>query len=677
MVERGPGYSNAPHTCTTRDVYHPSCPTLSIGLRCPPRNSIPLDNPRELLMTVHNHFRFLLRVVSPRLTVIPPLVILLIGGACKSVDNGKQPDTGVSNRPDVSNQLDVSNQPDVSNQLDVNGSVRLDSSLPPTAISITSQPTDQQVVAGQTATFSVIASGVAPLAYQWKKSGANIGGATSPSYETPATSIADNNAQFTVTVTNTSGSITSTPATLRVTATAVAPVISIQPQSQSVTVGQTATFAVAATGTAPLSYQWKKGGTNIGGATSATYTTTAATLTDNGSIFTVTVTNAVSSVTSSGASLNVTDGKGLFLNGYFPIGVFGLHLGEFEKWRDRGVNAAVFAVDWFEPGNTLKGAVQEWDRTAKAAGMRTIRPPLPDPKDDVGNTTLLAWMQMDEPQTTGAGLKNLAPSVSNYQTWKAIDPTRPVFLNFAGPDVLVAIEGPKPDWCQESTGGCALVSNHLDYINKALDWVANDIYPSAGYLPDKSRRNDVAYVGDPIDKIREWTDKPQLCFIETSFQRYVPDSTRGPTKDEVRAQIWVGIIHGVRGFIYFPAVVPYDGVGATSDGTPADVAAELIVQNKLVTQLAPVLQGDINPSSLGATVAAPLQAGWRDAPTGRYFFVVNTKGSTLTNASVTFTGAGAATSATVLNESRSLPLSNGKLTDTFGPFAVHVYVVAK
>lgn len=87
---------------------------------------------------------------------------------------------------------------------------------------------------------------------------------------------------------------------------ATAPAISTQPTDQSVQAGATATFTVTATGTAPLSYQWKKGGTAITGATSASYTTPATVVGDSGSSFTVTVTNSAGSVTSSAAVLTVT-----------------------------------------------------------------------------------------------------------------------------------------------------------------------------------------------------------------------------------------------------------------------------------------------------------------------------------------------------------------------------------
>ncbi|NJD51368.1 MAG: hypothetical protein FIB07_00695 [Candidatus Methanoperedens sp.] len=83
------------------------------------------------------------------------------------------------------------------------------------------------------------------------------------------------------------------------------PTIVTQPVSRTITVGQTATFSVAATGTAPLAYQWQKNGTNIPGATGASYTTPSATLSYNGAAYRVKVTNAKGSVTSNQAILTV------------------------------------------------------------------------------------------------------------------------------------------------------------------------------------------------------------------------------------------------------------------------------------------------------------------------------------------------------------------------------------
>ncbi len=266
------------------------------------------------------------------------------------------------------------------------------------APTITGQPTNQIVTVGQTATFSVAATGTAPLSYQWQKNGANISGATLASYTTPATASTDNGSAYKVVVSNSAGSVTSNAASLTVNAAGVpaitqqpqsqtvqagqsatftvavsngpcrsfwningvgsygavastisytipnatlamngwkvsvnlyscgstganlgnsqtailtvnsatgAPMITAQPVNQTVTVGQTATFAVVAAGTAPLSYQWQKNGANISGATLASYTTPATATTDSGSMFQVVISNTAGSVTSSTATLTV------------------------------------------------------------------------------------------------------------------------------------------------------------------------------------------------------------------------------------------------------------------------------------------------------------------------------------------------------------------------------------
>jgi hypothetical protein len=178
--------------------------------------------------------------------------------------------------------------------------------------SITTQPVSQTITSGQTATFSVAATGTAPLGYQWTKSGAAISGATSASYTTPATTTSNSGSTFGVIVSNSAGSVTSNSATLTVNApppATVPPSITTQPISQTIASGLTATFSVAATGTAPLTYQWTTNGAAISGATSASYTTPATTSSNNGSTFSVTVTNSAGSATSSAATLTVSSAQ--------------------------------------------------------------------------------------------------------------------------------------------------------------------------------------------------------------------------------------------------------------------------------------------------------------------------------------------------------------------------------
>ncbi len=87
--------------------------------------------------------------------------------------------------------------------------------MPP---SITAQPQDASVPAGNPATFSVTATGSSPLSYQWTQNGVSIPGATSSSYTIQSTTLQMDGLQFRVDVTNNSGSVMSSVATLHVLA---------------------------------------------------------------------------------------------------------------------------------------------------------------------------------------------------------------------------------------------------------------------------------------------------------------------------------------------------------------------------------------------------------------------------------------------------------------------------
>lgn len=226
---------------------------------------------------------------------------------------------------------------------------------PPVAPTLSAQPTSQSVTVGQTATFTVVATGTAPLSYQWQKNGASLGGATAASYTTPAVAMADNGETFQVVVSNAAGSMTSSAATLTVTASAVAPSITTQPASQTVSAGQTATFTVAATGTAPLTYQWSKGGTAISGATAASYTTPATTSTDNGAQFTVKISNTAGNVTSNAATLTVSSTATAPAITTQPASLT-VNVGQTATFTVVATGTAPLSYQWSKGGTALSGA---------------------------------------------------------------------------------------------------------------------------------------------------------------------------------------------------------------------------------------------------------------------------------------------------------------------------------
>lgn len=167
---------------------------------------------------------------------------------------------------------------------------------------IGTQPVSQTVCSGSNVTFSVSATGVG-LTYQWYRNGTvAIAGATTDTY-TITGATAANAGQYHVVVNSSCGtSVTSSTATLTVN---TPPAITVQPASQTACLGSNVTFNVTATGSG-LTYQWKKNGTDIAGATSSSLTISNVTAADLGA-YTVVVTGVCGSpVTSSTANLAVS-----------------------------------------------------------------------------------------------------------------------------------------------------------------------------------------------------------------------------------------------------------------------------------------------------------------------------------------------------------------------------------
>ena len=167
--------------------------------------------------------------------------------------------------------------------------------------SIVAQPQNRTNHVGTDASFSVTATGSAPISYQWRFEGASIAGATASAYTRTGVQASDAGA-YSVVVTNFLGGATSADAILTVN---LSPSIAAQPQSRTNYVGTDASFSVTATGLAPLSYQWRFMGASIAGATASAYTRAGVQTSDAGA-YSVVVTNFVGSVTSAVTVLSVT-----------------------------------------------------------------------------------------------------------------------------------------------------------------------------------------------------------------------------------------------------------------------------------------------------------------------------------------------------------------------------------
>jgi alpha-tubulin suppressor-like RCC1 family protein len=172
-------------------------------------------------------------------------------------------------------------------------------------VTITTQPASQTVCAGATPAFSATATGPG-LTYQWQQnpgSGFNdLAGETSASYTSPSATTAMSGYSYRVVIkSNNMCTLPSGSATLTVNP---ATIITAQPATPTnICVGSALNLSVTATGIS-LSYQWQKGGVNIGSATNSTYNIPVVALTD-GATYTVLVSGTCGNVTSANAVVNV------------------------------------------------------------------------------------------------------------------------------------------------------------------------------------------------------------------------------------------------------------------------------------------------------------------------------------------------------------------------------------
>lgn len=168
---------------------------------------------------------------------------------------------------------------------------------------ITRHPTSVAVYPGSYVSLSVSASGTGQLAYEWKKDGVSIPGATWSYFTVTSSATTADAGSYTVVVTGSQGSVTSQPAVVTVMP-AVAPTITVQPASTSIQPGQSLSLNVTATGRPYPTYQWKKDGVAIAGATNSNYSKSNAASSDSAS-YTVAVSNTAGSVTSAAATVTV------------------------------------------------------------------------------------------------------------------------------------------------------------------------------------------------------------------------------------------------------------------------------------------------------------------------------------------------------------------------------------
>ncbi|MEI7577921.1 MAG: hypothetical protein WCK51_13600 [Armatimonadota bacterium] len=288
-----------------------------------------------------------------------------------------------------------------------------------------------------------------------------------------------------------------------------------------------------------------------------------------------------------------------------------------------------------------------------------------NPRQDIGRKDLLAWSHWDEPDAAGRIAEWTPMFEKTAAEWRAIDPNRKIFINFAGPDL---------SWFTQL--GDAYSKKYASYYPRLIasaDWIANDLYPCGGWLNQSQtrRRGDITLLGEPIRILKGLTSKPQFAFIEASeIERGNVEGARCPSVAEFRAEIWYALTQGVRGIFYFPAVVGKSGF--QFDGAPSDIVSEMSKQNAIIARIDRLLQSEVDPSGLKAATPPGVIAGWRRRGREILLILVNTRAQTVAETDISLAGLGNVTSANSLIDGKSTTVTSGKLRTSFAALGVQV-----
>jgi hypothetical protein len=280
---------------------------------------------------------------------------------------------------------------------------------------------------------------------------------------------------------------------------------------------------------------------------------------------------------------------------------------------------------------------------------------------NLSNKIIAGWTQQDEPDNAqpvdGGYGPCVAPTTirSLYQTMKTNDPSRPVFLNFG--------QGVANDaWV--GRGSCSGQTQDYAEYSKGADIVSFDVYPINSGL-------DITLVATGVDRLNQYVNwkKPVWNWIECTR---IDQSNPKPTPDQVKAEVWMSIIHGSSGIGYFvhQFTPTFDEHALLDDATMKPAVAAI---NQQIQALGPPL--DTPPITNAVSVQANSKIDTLVKRQGGklYVFAVSMGATTAT---ATFTLAhDAMTSADVLGENRQLTISQGAFQDTFAGYAVHLYAL--
>ncbi|MFM7131492.1 MAG: beta-galactosidase [bacterium] len=346
---------------------------------------------------------------------------------------------------------------------------------------------------------------------------------------------------------------------------------------------------------------------------------------------------------------------------FFPVAVWLQDPRNAHKYADIGIN--LYVGLWRGP---TKEQLDQLDR----AGLRVVCGLNNQARAFLDRKTIAAWMHGDEPdnaQSLGQG-KGYGPPIlpskiiEDYEKIRQADPSRKVILNL----------GQGVAW--DGYYGRGVRTNHPeDYAEyaKGADIVSFDIYPA---VHDKKEiAGNLWYVPRGVERLRQWTGdrKDVWCCIETTG---ISNEKRSPTPLEVRAEVWMAIIHGAKGIIYFAHQFKPKFIEAGLLARP-EIVSEIKSINARVKEFAPVIHSTEVPVSEYTVESSnkdvPVAVSVRKYQGKTYVFAVAMRNAE-TDLKMHFKGLGEL-QLQVIGENRQIKAASGEFQDHFKGYEVHLY----
>lgn len=348
---------------------------------------------------------------------------------------------------------------------------------------------------------------------------------------------------------------------------------------------------------------------------------------------------------------------------YFPIAVWLQSPAKAAQYRDAGFNTYVGL--WQGPTEAQLEALSK-------AGMKLICEQNEVGRQHLNDSTIIGWMHGDEPDNAQTLPKGqgygppIAPEkiVQDYGALRKVDPDRPVMLNL----------GQGVAW--DRWYGRGVRTNHPEdypqYIQGG-DVVSFDIYPACHDSPEVAGK--LWLVAEGVTRLVDWGKGGKVVWNCIECTRISHPSHKA-TPQQVRAEVWMSLIHGSMGLIYFVHewTPRFNESALLSD---SKMLAGVTAVNQQITRLAPVLNSPMLKDAAqvaSANTEVPVALMAKRHQGALYVFAVAMREGE-TTATFTIPGLAAGKTVEVEGENRTLKSTQGHFEDAFKSWDAHVYRV--